>query len=254
MKKKVEYDEYMDKDCIEVCDLLNSYPGVETFESCCGHFKSRYDIFFRCNNFITLAKLFRCVNRNYSSGEFEILLDGTDVTPCCCFWLRSKEIFKNQEEMDSALDNLKDNLKYYLDCDKKTEEYFQSNGGNWDKYTNKRKAFVVTLGVYIGSDPFTGEQIGDTDMLTICDTLEDAQAFIEKSVRLTADANKRNSADGEEITHNIDWPEYFQGRCAQVLWKKKYVEDGEEKEDTWFYDYGILERFVYNKNEDEDRS
>lgn len=33
------YDEFMDKECVELCDALNELEGVETFESCCGHFK-----------------------------------------------------------------------------------------------------------------------------------------------------------------------------------------------------------------------
>ena len=124
------YDEYMDKECIEVCDLLNSYPGVKTFESCCGHLKDRYMIFFKCNNFVSLAKIFRCVNRNYSCGKFELLVDGTDGYPCCCFWLRSIKPFKTEKAMNKALDNLIDNLKYYLNCPEHTEKYFQTNDGN----------------------------------------------------------------------------------------------------------------------------
>ena len=45
------YDEYMDKECIEVCDLLNSYPGVKTFESCCGHLKNIMYLSFKCPAF-----------------------------------------------------------------------------------------------------------------------------------------------------------------------------------------------------------
>ena len=126
----MKYDEYMDKECIEVCDLLNLYPGVKIFESCCGHLKEAYMVFFKCNNFVSLGKLFRCVNRNYSSGQFEILVDGCDTYPCCCFWLRSKEVFKTEEEMNKALEDLKENLKYYLNCSEKLEEYFQTNDGH----------------------------------------------------------------------------------------------------------------------------
>lgn len=125
-----KYDGQMDKECIALCDALNEYPHVSTFESCCGHFKQRFMVFFRCDDFITLGKLFRCVNRNYSCGEWEILVDGTDTTPCCCFWLRSIDIFENEDRMNNALANLIDNLHYYLhECPEHIEKYFQINNG-----------------------------------------------------------------------------------------------------------------------------
>ena len=35
-EKKDNYDGYMDKECIPICDALNSIPNVQTTESCCG--------------------------------------------------------------------------------------------------------------------------------------------------------------------------------------------------------------------------
>ena len=126
--RKMEYDKYMDKECIEVCNLLNQYPNVETYESCCGHLKEPYMIFFKCTDFISLAKLYRCVSPNYTMGDFEILVDGTDVSPCYCFWLRSTKVFKTEHEMEEALEYLKENLKYYLNCSESFNKYFETNG------------------------------------------------------------------------------------------------------------------------------
>ena len=36
----------MDQEIIELCDLINSYEGLQTFESCCGHGKDRIRIWF----------------------------------------------------------------------------------------------------------------------------------------------------------------------------------------------------------------
>ena len=30
-------EEGMDEQCIELCRSLNAVPGIETYESCCGH-------------------------------------------------------------------------------------------------------------------------------------------------------------------------------------------------------------------------
>ena len=68
-EKAKAYDDFMDEECIDLCNKLNSLSDVETTESCCGHCRSPYMIFFNCYDFIRLGKLFRCVNRNYSDGK-----------------------------------------------------------------------------------------------------------------------------------------------------------------------------------------
>ena len=35
----MKYPSNMDQEIIELCDLINSYEGLQTFESCCGHGK-----------------------------------------------------------------------------------------------------------------------------------------------------------------------------------------------------------------------
>jgi hypothetical protein len=42
----MQYDARMDPECIAVCDALNSLRGIETFESCCGHGKDSFLVFF----------------------------------------------------------------------------------------------------------------------------------------------------------------------------------------------------------------
>lgn len=56
----------MDKECIPLCNTLNSLKGIETFESCCGHNKEPYRIFFVSKNSnIGLFILTRCINSRY---------------------------------------------------------------------------------------------------------------------------------------------------------------------------------------------
>ena len=43
----MKYPSNMDKEIIELCDLINSYNGMQTFESCCGHGEDRIRIWFR---------------------------------------------------------------------------------------------------------------------------------------------------------------------------------------------------------------
>lgn len=108
----INYEEF-DKECIELCKTLNTMDGLNTTESCCGHFKNKFMIFFRCDNFSTLAKISRSVNRNYSDGKWELLVIDKDTYPCCNFWLRSKEPFKTESEMNESVNELIDNLRYW---------------------------------------------------------------------------------------------------------------------------------------------
>jgi len=37
----------IDQECVALCDAINKYPGIRTVESCCGHDKTPYRIWFR---------------------------------------------------------------------------------------------------------------------------------------------------------------------------------------------------------------
>ena len=45
-KRAVVYDGKMDAACIRLCDALNKVPGIHTTESCCGHGKQNFVVFF----------------------------------------------------------------------------------------------------------------------------------------------------------------------------------------------------------------
>jgi hypothetical protein len=64
-EKKDNYDGNMDKECIQICDMLNSISDVRTTESCCGHCKDRFMIFFTCDNPHSLAIIARVFDRRY---------------------------------------------------------------------------------------------------------------------------------------------------------------------------------------------
>lgn len=124
--KKIDLPiEDMDKECVELCEKLNSLDGIETRSSCCGHLKERYMLFFFCNDFVRLGKLFRCVNRNYSDGKWEILVDGSDIYPSYLFWLRSKKQFRSYKAMEKSIKSLIDNIDWWEQ--EKFDNYFKTN-------------------------------------------------------------------------------------------------------------------------------
>lgn len=116
----------MDAPCIELCNLLNRLPGLETSESCCGHCKEPYMVFFRCDNLDTLTRLGRSIDRRYSDGKWKIELDSGDSNPKNRFCLMSVEPFKNGDEMLNSVEELMENILYWFND--KYDEYFDSDG------------------------------------------------------------------------------------------------------------------------------
>lgn len=125
----------MDNECIDLCNLLNTLPGVTTFESCCGHCKSQYNIWFFCNNINTLSRLGKATERNYSDGMWEVVVDSTDTNPYGVFWLRSKKPFSSPMKMSKSVDNLMKNIRHWFEDEFDNyfigNQYIESNKPKW---------------------------------------------------------------------------------------------------------------------------
>lgn len=115
----------MDCECVPLCELLNSLPATQTFESCSGHLKYRFSVWFFCDSIGVLSRLGRAVERNYSDGKWEIVVDSTDTHPYGVFWLRSKNPFQNYEEMNESLQSLIANIRHWFK-DEFDEEFSKS--------------------------------------------------------------------------------------------------------------------------------
>jgi len=121
---KVELPADMDTLCIGLCNLLNRLPDTETFESCMGHFQHPYWIFFRCTNIGVLSRLGRCVERNYSDGNWEILVDSTDTHPRGCFWLRMNVILP-PIQLEKSIEGLQNNILHWFKDE--FDDYFDND-------------------------------------------------------------------------------------------------------------------------------
>ena len=62
---KLIYDKSMDKECIDICNAMNSIPGISTFESCSGHNKKPFRIYFNSTDQQGLFFLTRCIDQRY---------------------------------------------------------------------------------------------------------------------------------------------------------------------------------------------
>lgn len=75
-KYEKRYEGKMDKECLVLCNALNSIKGVRTTESCCGHSKHAFCVWFDVDmRYATCLNLLsRVLDRNY--GGFEKIYGG----------------------------------------------------------------------------------------------------------------------------------------------------------------------------------
>ena len=122
-KPKIQLPSDMDKECVEICNTLNKLPNTETKDSCQGHQKHPFWVFFKCTDIDVLTRLGRAVDQRYSDGLWEILVDDTDVNPKGRFWLRAKHQY-DVSTMEKSVKKLCDNILYWFDD--KFDEHFNS--------------------------------------------------------------------------------------------------------------------------------
>lgn len=113
----------MDEQCIDFCNTLNRLPGVTTFESCCGHNKYTFRVWFRCTNISTISRLGRCIEKNYSDGNWRIFVDSCDINPIGVFCVETKEVLDNKT-LNESLCGLIKNINYWFG--KEFDNYFKN--------------------------------------------------------------------------------------------------------------------------------
>ena len=114
------YDDYMDREVIPLCNAMNSLPGIETFESCCGHGDHPARIFFTVENTKTgLFFLARCTdNRYWEHGhQWSIIVSVADCyenSNLPVYYLLESTIKGNSvyEQMESLVENLNEHLNH----------------------------------------------------------------------------------------------------------------------------------------------
>lgn len=81
----------MDPECITLCAALNKLPGIQTFESCCGHkndpkkndmFKHNFWVFFLANSLESLLPVLYWVNHCHSGVGGWRVIAYTDCSMC----------------------------------------------------------------------------------------------------------------------------------------------------------------------------
>lgn len=100
--------EWMDAECVHLCDALNSMKGVTTNESCCGHNYQPYRIWFTCDSLEPLTFIQSCIDRRYweYGDQWSIELVISDTAPFLNFELASKSTHLKtiMQQVESMID------------------------------------------------------------------------------------------------------------------------------------------------------
>jgi hypothetical protein len=108
-------DGWMDKECVDLCDTLNSMKGIKTVESCCGHNDRPYRIFFKCYDLSALRFLQSCIDNRYwgYGDEWRITTYISDAGPeQLTFVLESKS--SNLDEILLQVDDMIRVINHYF--------------------------------------------------------------------------------------------------------------------------------------------
>lgn len=115
LKNESVIHEWMDEECVDLCDALNSIKGISTIESCCGHNSGPYRIFFKCSSLNGLKFIQSCIDRRYwkYGHKWDIT---TTISDCdddqLDFVLSSKST--NLKMIMVQVESMIDTLNYYL--------------------------------------------------------------------------------------------------------------------------------------------
>lgn len=72
------YPSNMDKECISLCDSLNSLQGIETIYSCSGHNNSSLFVTFKCSNQLSLSKVVKNISQVKEKSKWSCDLEFLD--------------------------------------------------------------------------------------------------------------------------------------------------------------------------------
>ena len=136
LMEEIKYDIYMDKECIPLCVALNTLPDVRTFESCCGHLKSKYVVYLYTDNPYSMAVIARALDRRYLPAKslWEVTIETIDAerTPQFCIGIYSKDVFVDYDTMVHDVNELVESINYW-----KQPEFYDHF--KFNKYNKKDK-------------------------------------------------------------------------------------------------------------------
>ena len=147
-KDALQLPDDIDPLCIDLCNTFNTLQDTKTVESCSGHGKHEYWIFFKCYNLHVLSRLGRVVDKRYSDGNWEIIVDSCDGEPFGRFWLRTKTILP-EDQLKESIKGLIENIDYWFNDE--FDEYFQAHSWFGSIETDAKSIMIVSERITSGN-------------------------------------------------------------------------------------------------------
>lgn len=112
MRKLTKLPADIDRQCYDLCKAINLFDDVRTVESCCGHGKQQYCIWFTAKSLKKIKPLIRVCNCHYSGWHISIKYNWTFDN---LYWELRFLGGMGQIAYDAAI-KLADNIKGFLKC------------------------------------------------------------------------------------------------------------------------------------------
>lgn len=77
----MKYPDGMDKECVALCDAINALEGLRTIESCCGHDKEPFRIYFKAKHLKELPILLFYTDPYYMGFRWTIKFQDGGLSP-----------------------------------------------------------------------------------------------------------------------------------------------------------------------------
>ena len=115
MNQSIKYDSMMDDECIGLCDALNRIPGIRTLESCCGHGRHGFWVWFTITEpYKNLTVVGRVFDNRYGGLEgWNCILDCTDCPETSPVFLISSNQIMGPLAYDQA-NKIAENLDLHM--------------------------------------------------------------------------------------------------------------------------------------------
>ena len=75
----MNYGPTMDAECVALCDAINRFDGITTYESCCGHGKDAFCVWFSVDSLEALPPVIYWFDACHSGVNWSVYV----TTDCC---------------------------------------------------------------------------------------------------------------------------------------------------------------------------
>jgi len=112
LHSKIQLPDHMDPEAVPLVDAMNAIPGIVTTESCCGHGRGRFLVFFQATDPDGLFFLSRCIDTRYFQHNWKITINIGDLPKYKLGYLLASD--ERTTDVYQQANALVENMNYHL--------------------------------------------------------------------------------------------------------------------------------------------